>query len=405
MKIIERYILRRATGIFLATLLWVLAIVWTTQVLLRIDIVTSNGQSIATFLEIALLILPSVIPIVIPFAVGIAVAQTLSTMNTDSELIVIGAAGSPRMTVIRPMLKLAVVASLVCLVIATVLSPAARQRMRVLLAESRADLITSVVDEGTFQKVEDGLYIQIGKRLPDGRLGGIFVADTREEGTELLYYAKEGATVEMDGNQLLVMQDGTVHRKTNGNVSVVRYSSYAFDLSQFTASTAAPSLRPKERDTPYLFNPDPNDGYLKKNPQIYRAEIHKRFSEWLYPLVFALIGLAVAGDSRSFREARIHPLLSTMAIALVFRWAGFYLVDKLETSAAYTLAVYLVPLAGCALAVFFIATNRVMELPMWVVEKIAGAGSRIAAGAAGRWRRLTGSGPSASGPSASGGRA
>jgi len=114
-------------------------------------------------------------------------------------------------------------------------------------------------------------------------------------------------------------------------------------------------------------------------------------------MVFALIGLAVAGDSRSFREARIHPLLSTMAIALVFRWAGFYLVDKLENSAAYTLAVYLVPLVACAIAIFFIATNRVMELPMWVVEKIAGRASRIGAEAAGLWRRLTGSGPSASG--------
>lgn len=397
MTIIERYILKRATGIFMATLLWVLAIVWTTQVLLRIDIVTSNGQSIATFLEIALLILPSVIPVVIPFAVGIAVAQTLSTMNTDSELIVISAAGSPRMAVIRPMLKLAIVASLVCLVIATVLNPSARQRMRVLLAESRADLITSVVDEGTFQKVEDGLYIQIGERLPDGRLGGIFVADSREEGTELIYYAKEGATVEMDGNQLLVMQDGTVHRKTNGNISVVRYSSYAFDLSQFTAGSASPSLRPKERDTAYLFNPDAGDSHYRKNPQVYRAEIHKRFSEWLYPMMFALIGLAVAGDSRSFRESRIHPLLSTMAIALVFRWAGFYLTDKLESSAAYTLSVYLVPLAGCAIAAFFIATNRVMELPMWVVEKIAGLWSRIAAEASGLRRRLTGSGPSARG--------
>ncbi|MCO5145894.1 MAG: LPS export ABC transporter permease LptF [Aquamicrobium sp.] len=397
MKIIERYILKRATGIFMATLLWVLAIVWTTQVLLRIDIVTSNGQSIATFLEIALLILPSVIPVVIPFAVGIAVAQTLSTMNTDSELIVISAAGSPRMTVIRPMLKLAVVASLVCLVIATVLNPTARQRMRVLLAESRADLITSVVDEGTFQKVEDGLYIQIGKRLPDGRLGGIFVADGREDGTELLYYAKEGATVEMDGNQLLVMQDGTVHRKTNGNISIVRYSSYAFDLSQFAPSNANTSLRPKERDTAYLFSPAANDSHYQRNPQVYRAEIHRRFSEWLYPMVFALIGLAVAGDSRSFREARIHPLLSTMAIALVFRWAGFYLTDKLESSAAYTLAVYLVPLSACAIAAFFIATNRVMELPMWMVEKIANLWNRIAAEATGFWRRLTGSGPSASG--------
>ena len=397
MKVIERYILRRTVGIFMATLLWVLAIVWTTQVLVRIDVVTSNGQSAATFFEIAWLILPSVIPIVIPFAVGIAVAQTLSTMNTDSELIVMSAAGSPRMAVMRPMIVLAVVASILSLVITNVVNPPSRQRMRALLAEARADLITTVIEEGAFQKVEDGLYIQIGERLPDGRFGGIFVADSREPGTELIYYAKEGATAEVDGNQLLVMQDGTIHRKTEGNVSVVRYSSYAFDLSQFTASGSTPNFGPKDRDLAYLFNPDPNDWYQKKNPQIYRAEIHKRFSEWLYPLVFALIGLAVAGDSRSFREARIHPLLTAMTIALVFRWAGFFFVEKIETSAVYTPVVYLVPLAACAIAVFFIATNRMMELPLWVIERGQALWGRLQARALALRHRRSGFGGAAPG--------
>src|SRR5690606_6522061 len=164
----------------------------------------------------------------VPFAVGIAVAQTLTTMNTDSELIVISAAGGPRMSVIRPMLMLAIAASILCLTITAFVNPPARLKMRELLAESRAGLITAVVDEGAFQKIEDGLYIQIGERLPDGRLGGIFVSDNREKGTELIYYAKEGATVEVEGSQLLVMQDGAIHRKTGDNVSIVRYSSYAF---------------------------------------------------------------------------------------------------------------------------------------------------------------------------------
>ena len=390
MNVIESYILRRATGIFMATLLWVLAIVWTTQVLLRIDIVTSNSQSISSFFQIAFLILPSVIPIVVPFAIGIAVAQTLTTMNTDSELIVISAAGGKRTNVIRPMMVLAVAASILCLAITTVINPPARLQMRTLLAESRAGLVTTVIEEGAFQKIEDNLYIQIGKRLPDGRLGGIFVSDNRESGTELIYYAKEGATVEVEGSQLLVMQDGAVHRKVGDDVSVVRYSSYALDLSEFTSGgDGVPALRARDRDIAYLLNPDPNDTYLKRRPQMYRAEIHRRFSEWLYPMVFALVGLAVAGDSRSFRESRIHPLLSTMSIALVFRWAGFYFNELLEASAAYTAAVYLVPLGACALSIFFIATNRVMEMPMWVVERGVALARNLADRALAPWRRFS----------------
>ena len=179
MKVIERYIFRRALMLFCAALAWTLAIVWTTQILARIDLVTDSGQSALTFFEIATLILPSIMPVVMPFAAIIAVAQTLTVMNNDSELVVISAAGGSRTTIIRPVMLLAVLASLISFAIDNGVDPYARQRGRELVAAARADLLSLVIQEGTFRKIEDGLFIQIGERLPDGRLGGIFVADFR----------------------------------------------------------------------------------------------------------------------------------------------------------------------------------------------------------------------------------
>ncbi|TIT28719.1 MAG: LPS export ABC transporter permease LptF, partial [Mesorhizobium sp.] len=56
MKVVERYIMRRAATVFVAALTWTLAIVWTTQVLAKIDLVTDSGQSALTFFEVAALI-------------------------------------------------------------------------------------------------------------------------------------------------------------------------------------------------------------------------------------------------------------------------------------------------------------------------------------------------------------
>jgi lipopolysaccharide export system permease protein len=96
MKLLETYILRRVGQMFLVALLPVLAIIWTTQVLQRINLVTDSGQSIGSFAKLATLILPSIIPVVLPFALVIGVTQTLTTMNNDSELAVIDAAGARR---------------------------------------------------------------------------------------------------------------------------------------------------------------------------------------------------------------------------------------------------------------------------------------------------------------------
>ena len=186
MKVIERYIMRRAFTVFLGALVWTLAIVWTTQVLARINLVTDSGQSALTFFQVATLILPSIIPIVVPFALVVAVAQTLSTMNADSELAVISAAGGSRWIVARPILLLALGAAVFSFAVDNGVDPYARQRNRHLVAEANADLLSLVIQEGTFQKVEDGLFLQISQRLPNNQLGGIFVADSRQEGVDLV---------------------------------------------------------------------------------------------------------------------------------------------------------------------------------------------------------------------------
>ncbi|MER8827134.1 LPS export ABC transporter permease LptF [Mesorhizobium sp. M0938] len=365
MKVVERYIMRRALAVFLAALVWTLAIVWTTQVLARIDLVTDSGQSALTFFEVAALIIPSIVPVVVPFALVVAVAQTLSAMNSDSELAALNAAGASRWTIVRPIMLLALAASIFSFAVDNGVDPYARQRNRELVASSRADLLSLIIQEGTFRKIDDGLFLQIGERLPDNRLGGIFVADSREEGVNLIYYAKSGAIIESGDEKVLMMNDGVIHRETlTGDLSVIRFTSYAFDLSAFMSASSDILLLPKDQTTQYLLNPSPNDKAFQKRPYRYMAEVNQRFSEWSYSLVFALIALAVAGDARSHREARIHPLITAIAIALFVRWLGFFAAGKADNVPQYAYMVYGVPIIASAIAIWFIVSNRTMELPV-----------------------------------------
>ncbi|UVK44640.1 LPS export ABC transporter permease LptF [Mesorhizobium sp. AR07] len=378
MKVIERYIMRRTFVVFMAALVWTLAIVWTTQVLAKIDLVTDSGQSSLTFFEVAALILPSIIPIVVPFALVVAVAQTLSVMNSDSELAVVNAAGASRWTIVRPIMLLALAASVFSFAVDNGIDPYARQKNRALVAASHADLLSLIIQEGTFRKIEDGLFLQIGERLPDNRLGGIFVADSREEGVNLVYYAKTGNIIERGGEKVLMMNDGVIHRKTlTGDLSVIRFTSYAFDMSAFMAAASEVTLLPKDQTTQYLLNPNPNDKSYQQIPNEFRAELNQRFSEWTYSMVFALIALAVAGDARSHREARINPLITAIAISLFVRWLGFFAASKADEIPEYAYMVYGVPIVASAVAIWFIVSNRTMELPIAWADWMTNFATRI----------------------------
>jgi lipopolysaccharide export system permease protein len=374
MKLVERYIFLRALKVAAATLAISVAIAWTTQVLGRINLVTDSGQTALTFLGLATLLLPTMIPVVAPFAVIIGATQALSSMNQDSELSVIAAAGAGRMTIIRPIMLLAVLAAIFSFTVDVVVEPAARQRVREIIATSHADLLSTVIQEGSFRRIEDGLYVQVSDRLPDGRLGGIVVADSREKDVDLLFYAKEGDIQSVDGGQVLLMRDGEVHRKApGGDVSVIRFVSYAFDLSGFASKTGEIYFSPKDRSLAYLLDPPPNDRIVQRSPRLYTAEAHRILSEWLYSIVFGLFALAAAGDVRSHREARIHPMVTAIAVALIARWQGYVVTDKVEESVDFVPWIYAMIGGNMLFALYFILSGRAMTPPAGWLNKIGGA--------------------------------
>lgn len=251
---------------FLVALLPVLAIIWTIQVLQRINLVTDTGQSMGSFMALATMILPTLIPVVLPFALVIGITQTFTAMNNDSELAIIDAAGSSRSVMFRPVIILAAVLSALSFTITNFIEPPARNSARQMVAAAYADLLSSVIEEKTFRAVQDGLYVQIAQR--QGRiLKGLFVADRRDPNFDLIYYAKEGM-IDESGTSL-TMRDGEVQQKTpDGKVSIVKFLSYAFDLSTMSEKqTSEPSLSPGDASLGFLLSPDENNASYKRSPE------------------------------------------------------------------------------------------------------------------------------------------
>lgn len=363
MKLFETYIVRRVGMMFLVALLPVLAIIWTTQVLQRINLVTDSGQSIGSFAKLATLILPTIIPVVLPFALVIGITQTLTAMNSDSELTVMEAAGARRSIIIRPIMILAIAISVFSFLVDNMVEPKARVAARQMVAEAYADLLSTVIEEKNFRRIEDGLYVQITQRMSGRILKGLFVVDSRDPAFDLIYYAKEGA-VDASGSSLL-MRDGEVHRKTSdGDVSVIKFDSYSFDLSDMTQSRGQATLRAGDRSLGFLLNPDPNDADYKAKPAGYRSELHRRLTDWALPAIFALISLVIAGDARSHREARLHPMVSALTIAFALRWADFYAANQIETAPYFVGILYGINIAATLIAIVLLFRNRRMSMPV-----------------------------------------
>lgn len=368
MKLIEWYIFRRIASAFLGMLAAITAIVWIVQGLNRLNIATDSGATIVSFLYVATLLIPSVVPLIMPFALMLSTVQVFKAMNSDSEMAVVRASGGPKWVTVKPVLVLALIAGATSFVLENGVTPYSRQEFRTFVAEVRANLLTSLLQEGAFQTIDSGLTVHIAERLPDGGFGGLFISDRREPNRELSYFANEASITEDDqGRQLLYMRDGELHQKdADGDISIVSFNSYAFDLSSFAPTAEAYIVYPKDQTTAYLLNPDPENPRYQENPQEFTAEFHKRMTSWTLPVIFGLIAVWIAGDARTARQVSMMTTATAMSLGTAYFLVVYVTQDMAVTSVAGIVALYAVPaIAGMVLA-GLIVSNRSFTMPSWL---------------------------------------
>ena len=364
MRLIQLYIFRRVTTGFLAVMLVLTAVVWTTQALRQLDVVTSKGQTIGLFLELTLLAIPFLMLLTAPIALVMAMVTVYNSFNGDSELVVMSAAGNSRWQLLKPSMILGVLVTIAMLGVSTYVAPMGLKNVRVLITKVRADVIATVLQPGRFMSMEQGLTVHIRDRLRDGSLQGLVLSDERDPERSQTYLAASGRIVETADTTLLVMRDGSMQRfdRRNDEMSIVQFDAYAFDLTSMLPNNVSTTFRPSERTVFELMNPPPDDKYAKNNADRFRVEFHDRLSQPLYPIALVLPGFLFVGDPQTLRQGRTSAVMGAIVAIGAVRFLGFVATTLAVRFPIATVAMYGIPIGFSALSLWIILTDRTITV-------------------------------------------
>jgi len=377
---IGRYIFRASLGAFVVICVSVTALMWITQALRDIDLMTNQGQSLFVFVGITSLIIPLLVQIIAPIALMIAVAHVLNKLGNDSEVIVMNAAGMPPWVLFRPFLAAAGVVSLLVAVISIYVSPWGLRELRRWATEVRADLVGNVVQPGRFTKIEPNLTLHIQERLPDGQLLGILIDDQRDPKERATILAERGNIVKNQRGLFLVLENGSVQRHETGqrDPTLVLFDSYGFDLSSLTSGTQSIRYSVRERYLWELYDPAATDKEFLDQPEQIRAEFHDRITAPLYPLAFAVLVYAYLGAPRTTRQGRTVSLMGAVGVVSALRGLGFVGMIAGVHTPAVLLLPYLALAAAFGLGYFAISRAVIIEPPVFVTNAITALMESIA---------------------------
>jgi lipopolysaccharide export system permease protein len=322
MNLLGRYVFRTTMVTFLIVTVSLTLVLWFTQAIREFDLVTSQRQALLVFLGITSLFIPMLVMMIAPISLAISVAHVLNKLGSDSEIIVMNAAGVAPWRLLRPLLAAGIVVSLLVGLIAVYLSPLALRTLRDRLTEVRADILTNIVQPGRFTTIGSNLTFHIAGRRPNGLLLGIFIDDKRDPKEHDTYLAEQGEVLKNSSGTFLVLEGGNVQRQAadERDPRIVTFQNYAFDLSKFTSGPHNANYGAREKPLWELASQSPKEPLERAQ---YRAEIHDRIASSLYPAIFVIVAYMFLGAPQTTRQSRTLAFVGMIGAVTLLRVIGF----------------------------------------------------------------------------------
>ncbi len=320
MGLLGRYVFRTTMMAFIISAVTLTILVWFTQVIREFDIVTNQRQSVLTFLSITSLFIPMLVMMIAPIAFVISASHVLNKLSSNSEIIVMNAAGISPWRALRPLLAAALVVSVLVAYLAIYLSPLALRELRNRVTEVRTDILTHIAQPGRFTSIGGGLTFHIAGRQADGILLGIFIDDRRDPKEHTTILAQSGEVVKNATGAFLLLDGGSVQTVEAGQTDprIVTFQRYAFDLSNFGGGARTIVYSAHEKFFWELFSPA--DAQQQGD---YRAELHDRLASPFYPIAFAILAYMFLGAPQTTRQSRALALVGMISAITVVRLSGF----------------------------------------------------------------------------------
>jgi lipopolysaccharide export system permease protein len=377
---ISRYIFRTTFAAFLIVLVSLTAVIWVTQALHDIDLMTNQGQNILVFIGITGLIVPLLVLVIAPIALLIAVAHVLNKLSSDSEIIVMNAAGMSPWLLFRAFMNVAIVVALLVTAISAYFAPKGLRMLRDWLTEVRANVVQTIVQPGRFTQIENGVTIHIRERRSNGQLLGILLDDRRNPAERITVLAEVGELLDNDKGTFLILQNGIVQHDvaSERDPAMVRFERYAFDLSQFASGPQAVQYSIRERYLWQLMLPDPNDRFYIEQPGPFRAELHDRLMAPFYPLGFVVLAFAYLGAPRTSRQSRTLSMAGAIGAVSLLRMTGFA-STVFGANMPWMLSLqYLAMAAAFGFGLFVIRRGLILEPPAFIANWLTALTERLA---------------------------
>ena len=208
MTIYKKYIAQTILYPFITLTFVLTTLVWITQIL-KLLYLLERGVKLIDFLQLIILIVPSIFFMISPFISVLAVIYVYSKLQENRQLIILRIAGLSNFALAKPALLIVTCITIISYYISLYLMPFSYSRLKDDLNNFRQNYIsTNIIDARTFNQISKDFTIYLDKKNADGTLDGVILFDNRIPKDRTVVFAKTGKIIIHDNIPLFELRQG-----------------------------------------------------------------------------------------------------------------------------------------------------------------------------------------------------
>ena len=352
-----QYVLRQLSVAMLLVTISLASIIWLSQSLRFVEMIVNQGVSIATFIYLTLLMLPSFLTQILPISLFCIVIFIYAKLISDKELVIMEAAGQSQLKLSKPAILISIGVVIVAYIINLYVMPESYRKFRELQWEIR-NYSHIIFKEGMFTNMA-GVTVYIRKRSTDAQLFGILAHDQRNSKNAETWMASKGAFIQTKNGAKFVMFNG--NRQTidpiTKKISILYFDQGILNLSQLGDNASNPAWRHREaRERPLkdLLNAKELADIDSYNIGKFTVEAHKRLSSPFTALGFSMIGLAFLMTGNFGRHSQVRPISASVLVVVSLLLTGLGIENLVSKNLELIPLLYFHTLAPIIIASFFL---------------------------------------------------
>ncbi|MBO9472262.1 LPS export ABC transporter permease LptF [Shimia sp. R10_1] len=292
----DRYILSQFLTLFGFFALILVSVYWVNQAVSLFDQLIASGQNVAVFLELSLLMLPSVIRRVLPIAVFAGTVYVTNRLSNESELTVMQATGFSPWRLARPVAVFGVITALMMSALTHFLVPTSAKELSERQKEISQNITARLLTDGTFMHPADGVTFYIREISANGVLKDVLMADSRNPDGTTLHTASEAYLVQDENGPKLVMVDGLMqfNPADTDRLMTTNFADFSYDISGLVDPEAINRGSVNYLPTWDIFGDLPSAAAITgESLGNVTEEFHARFTQPIMCVIFALVGFGM----------------------------------------------------------------------------------------------------------------